>query len=56
MPEVSRFYGIVIRIFFGDHPPPHFHAVYGEHSAKVDITTLAVFDGGLPAHGAEPCN
>jgi hypothetical protein len=49
MPEVSRFYGIVIRIFFGDHPPPHLHAVYGEHSAKVDITTLAVFDGRLPA-------
>jgi hypothetical protein len=49
MPEVSRFYGIVIRIFFGDHPPPHFHAVYGEHAAKVDITTLAVFDGYLPA-------
>ena len=41
MPEVSRFYGIVIRIFFGDHPPPHFHAVYGEHSAKIDIDTLA---------------
>jgi hypothetical protein len=28
MPEVSRFYGIVIRIYYGDHPPPHFHAVY----------------------------
>jgi hypothetical protein len=40
MPEISRFYGIVIRIFFGDHPPPHFHAVYGEYSAKVDIETL----------------
>ncbi len=49
MPEISRFYGIVIRIFFGDHLPPHFHAVYGEHSAKIDITTLAVFDGRLPA-------
>ena len=49
MPEVSRFYGIVIRIFFGDHPPPHFHAMYGEHTAKVDINTLAVFEGRLPA-------
>jgi hypothetical protein len=49
MPEVSRFYGIIIRIFFGDHPPPHFHAVYGEHSAKVDIETLSVFEGRLPA-------
>jgi hypothetical protein len=49
MPEVSRFYGIVIRIFFGDHPPPHFHAVYGEHSAKIEINTLTVFEGHLPA-------
>jgi hypothetical protein len=49
MPEVSRFYGIVIRIFFGDHPPPHFHAVYGEHSAKVNIETLSVFEGSLPS-------
>jgi len=29
MPEITRFYGIIIKIFFGDHPPPHFHAVYG---------------------------
>jgi hypothetical protein len=29
VPEVARFYGIIIKIFFGDHPPPHFHAVYG---------------------------
>jgi uncharacterized protein DUF4160 len=49
MPEVSRFYGIVIRIFFGDHPPPHFHAVYGEHAAKINIDTLSVFEGRLPA-------
>jgi hypothetical protein len=49
MPEVSRFYGIVIRIFFGDHPPPHFHAVYGGHSAKIDIDGLSVIEGKLPA-------
>ncbi len=48
MPEVSRFYGIVIRIYFGDHPPPHFHADYGEHSAKFNIETLDVFEGQLP--------
>jgi hypothetical protein len=49
MPEVSRFYGIVIRSYFGDHPPPHFHAIYGEHLTKVDIETLSVFEGRLPA-------
>lgn len=48
MPEISRFYGIVIRIFYGDHPPPHFHAVYGDEIAKIDIETLRVIDGRLP--------
>jgi hypothetical protein len=33
MPEVARFYGIVIKVFFGDHLPPHFHAIYGEYNA-----------------------
>ena len=42
MPEVSRFYGIVIRIFYDDHNPPHFHAEYGEHELLVNINTLAI--------------
>jgi hypothetical protein len=37
MPEVSRFYGIVIRFYYRDHPPEHFHAIYGEHEALVEI-------------------
>ena len=43
MPEISRFYGIVITINFDDHLPPHFHARYGEHRATIgfDGTTLA---------------
>ena len=49
MPEVSRFYGIVIQIYFGDHPPPHFHARYAGETVKIDISTLAVIDGKLPA-------
>ena len=40
MPEIARFYGIIIKLFFGDHPPPHFHAVYGEHNALFNIETL----------------
>ena len=48
MPEISRFYGIVIRMFFGDHPPPHFHAEYSGHSAVVDIETVSVISGSLP--------
>jgi hypothetical protein len=48
MPRISSFYGIVITMYFRDHNPPHFHAAYGEHSAKVDIATGEVFEGDLP--------
>jgi hypothetical protein len=49
MPEVSRFYGIVIRMYFTDHWPPHFHAEYGEHEALIGIEDLRVIAGNLPA-------
>jgi hypothetical protein len=49
MPEVSRFYGIVIKIFYDDHNPPHFHADYGEYEVLVSINTLAIMGGRLPA-------
>ncbi len=48
MPELSRFYGIIIRMYYDDHGPPHFHAVYGGASAKVDIGTLGIVQGRLP--------
>jgi len=48
MPEVSRFFGIVIRMYFNDHNPSHFHAAYGEHEALVEIETLALLGGSLP--------
>ena len=48
MPEVSRFYGIVIQIYYGDHPPPHFHAIYAGEVAKMAIETLQIIDGSLP--------
>ena len=49
MPELSRFYGIVIYINPRDHLPPHFHAEYGEHEAAVEIATGAVLAGHLPS-------
>lgn len=49
MPEVNRFYGIVIAMYLVDHPPPHFHARYGEHMATFDIETLLMLQGRLPA-------
>ena len=39
MPEISRFLGIVIAMYYRDHAPPHFHAIYGEHEATVNIET-----------------
>ena len=37
MPEISRFYGIVIRMYYNDHPPPHFHAQYAEFKARSQL-------------------
>jgi hypothetical protein len=46
MPTIAWFYGIAIRMYFLDHPPPHFQAVYGEHEANVAIATGEVIEGG----------
>jgi hypothetical protein len=48
MPEVSRFFGIVITMYIHDHGKPHFHARYGEHLAKYRIEDLQVINGTLP--------
>ena len=49
MPEITRFYGIIIKIFFrGEHNPPHIHAIYGEHNGLIDISTLEMLEGDLP--------
>ncbi len=48
MPQISRFFGIVIKMYFNDHPPPHFHTEYGEYEAVYEINTLEVLRGKLP--------
>jgi hypothetical protein len=48
MPEITRFYGIIIKMFFGDHSPPHFHAIYGEYNALISIDALEIIEGDLP--------
>ena len=48
MPEISRFYGIIISMFFDDHNPPHFHARYGEYKIAVDVGTLRILEGSFP--------
>jgi hypothetical protein len=49
MPRLSSFYGIVIYMYRPDHPPPHFHAQYGEYVAQIDLSSLEVMNGSLPA-------
>jgi hypothetical protein len=49
MPEISRFFGIVIRMYFDDHPPPHFHAIYGGSEAQIGIESIEVLQGRLPS-------
>jgi len=48
MPEISKFYGIRVEMFFRDHNPPHFHAKYAEFKAEFDIRTLEIIRGWLP--------
>lgn len=48
MPEISRFLGIVIAMYYNDHAPPHFHARYGEFEVRVGIETGEILSGGLP--------
>ncbi len=49
MPRISEFYGIIIEMYWSDHNPPHFHAKYGEHRAEIEIRTLGIIKGRLPA-------
>ena len=50
MPEICRFYGIVIRMFLIDreHPPPHIHIKYGEHTAIMELDNLNIIEGRIP--------
>lgn len=50
MPVISRFYGIIIKIYFAqsEHNPPHLHAIYGECIGAIDIQTQDMLEGDLP--------
>jgi hypothetical protein len=47
MPEICKFYGIIIQMFFNDHNPPHFHVVYGDFKAVINIDDEIV-EGFMP--------
>lgn len=48
MPEICRFFGIIIQMFGNDHVPPHFHVIYNEYRAVVEIESGEVLQGALP--------
>jgi len=48
MPEISRFFGVIIKMFFADHAPPHFHVEYGEYKATFEIKMNKILSGKLP--------
>jgi hypothetical protein len=48
MPELCRFLGIIITMYYEDHDPPHFHARYGAQEAKFSIKHLQIIEGHLP--------
>jgi len=52
MPEISPFFGIVIRMYFDDHNPPHFHAIYAGREVQFGIDPIAILDGDLPNRAA----
>jgi hypothetical protein len=47
MPEISRFFGIVVAMYYSDHAPPHFHVRYGSQKARFAIEDLRMLDGNL---------
>jgi hypothetical protein len=53
MPTISVFYGIVIKMFFAEHAPPHFHVEYAEFKAMVDINRLEIIEGQIPRRALE---
>jgi len=48
VPEISRFFGVIIAMFYNDHGPPHFHARYSGERALIGLETLSVLEGRLP--------
>lgn len=51
MPTISMFYGGLIQMYWNDHAPPHFHALYSEYEVLIDIRTLEILEGSLPWAG-----
>ena len=48
MPEISRFLGIIVAMYYNEHNPPHFHARYGDYKIEIAIKTMSILAGKLP--------
>ena len=48
MPVITRFYSIIIKMYFNEHGVPHFHAVYGEYNGVFELENLEMIEGDLP--------
>lgn len=48
MPEISRFLGIVVKMYFQDHNPPHFHVTYEKYEASINMDNFTIIEGSLP--------
>ena len=48
MPRISEFFGIVVYMYYRDHNPPHFHAIYSGQEVQIAFETMALLNGGLP--------
>lgn len=48
MPRISQFYGIALYMYYRDHAPPHFHAIYGDFEAEIEIASARIMEGKLP--------
>ncbi len=55
MPAIAIFYGIIIKMFFGqrEHNPPHLHAIYGEYEGRFDFRSMNMFEGDLPGRAVK---
>ncbi|MBU6339566.1 MAG: DUF4160 domain-containing protein [Rickettsiales bacterium] len=48
MPEISRFLGIIVKMYFQDHNPPHFHVTYEKYEASINMDNFTIIEGNLP--------
>ncbi len=53
MPVISRFYGIIIKLYFNEHGVPHFHAIYGEYNGVFEMKNLDMIEGDLPSRASK---